>query len=110
MKKTITDLGELQGKRVFLRLDFNVPLDENGNITLVAAGTTTIKATFTETNTHAGSTASYTLTVNPSNCRWVEVTDNTTLEDGDEVVEPNNPSDGGNNTGGNNPSDGGFEG
>lgn len=33
MKKTITDLGELQGKRVFLRLDFNVPLDENGNIT-----------------------------------------------------------------------------
>ncbi|MBO5309981.1 MAG: phosphoglycerate kinase [Clostridia bacterium] len=33
MKKTITDLGDLQGKRVFLRLDFNVPLDENGNIT-----------------------------------------------------------------------------
>ena len=61
-------------------------IDANGNITLVAAGTTTIIATFTETNTHAGSTASYTLTVHPSNCRWVEVTDNTTLEDGDEVV------------------------
>ena len=62
-------------------------IDANtGNITLVAAGTTTITATFTETNTHAGSTASYTLTVNPSNCRWVEVTDNTTLEDGDWVV------------------------
>ena len=62
-------------------------IDANtGDISLVAAGTTTITATFTETNTHAGSTASYTLTVNPSNCRWVEVTDNTTLEDGDEVV------------------------
>ena len=32
-------------------------------------------------------------------------------EDGDEVVEPNNPSDGGNNNpGGNNPGGGGFEG
>ncbi len=48
-------------------------IDANGDITLVAAGTTTITATFTETSTHAGSTASYTLTVNPSNCRWVEV-------------------------------------
>ena len=47
-------------------------IDADGNITLKAAGTTTITATFTETNTHAGSTASYTLTVNPSNCRWVE--------------------------------------
>lgn len=32
MKKFITDL-ELRGKRVLLRVDFNVPLDENGNIT-----------------------------------------------------------------------------
>ena len=61
-------------------------IDANGNITLVAAGTTTITATFTETATHTGAKASYTLTVYPSNCRWVEVTDNTTLKDGDEVV------------------------
>ena len=48
-------------------------IDANGNITLVAAGTTTITATFTETATHTGATASYTLTVHPSNCRWVEI-------------------------------------
>ncbi|MEE1096319.1 MAG: InlB B-repeat-containing protein [Paludibacteraceae bacterium] len=59
-------------------------IDENtGDITLVAAGTTTITATFTETATHTGATASYTLTVNPSNCKWVETT---TIDDGDEVV------------------------
>ena len=61
-------------------------IDANGNITLVAAGTTTITATFTETDTHTSATDAYTLTVHPSNCRWVEVTDNTTLEGGDEVV------------------------
>lgn len=33
MKKTITELENLQGKRVFLRLDLNVPMDENQNIT-----------------------------------------------------------------------------
>lgn len=33
MKKTITDLENLSGKRVFLRLDLNVPLDEQQNIT-----------------------------------------------------------------------------
>ncbi len=34
-KKTIRDLpeGELRGKRVLVRVDFNVPLDENRNIT-----------------------------------------------------------------------------
>ena len=56
-----------------------------GEITLKAAGTTTITATFTETNTHAGSTASYTLTVHPSNCRWVE-TDIANINSSDEVV------------------------
>ena len=61
-------------------------IDANGNITLLKKGETTITATFEETPTHTGVTASYTLTVNPSNCRWVEVTDNTTLEDGDWVV------------------------
>lgn len=32
MKKTIRDI-DLKGKRVFLRCDFNVPLDDDGNIT-----------------------------------------------------------------------------
>ena len=60
-------------------------IDANGNITLVAAGTTTITATFTETAIHTGAKASYTLTVNPSNCRWVE-TDIANINSGDEVV------------------------
>src|SRR6202171_6649334 len=34
-KRTVRDLSdaELRGKRVLLRVDFNVPLDENGEIT-----------------------------------------------------------------------------
>src|SRR5262245_42232406 len=32
-KKTIADLGDVRGKRVLVRVDFNVPLDEAGNIT-----------------------------------------------------------------------------
>ena len=32
MKKTVKDI-ELKGKKVFLRCDFNVPLDDNRNIT-----------------------------------------------------------------------------
>ena len=31
-KKTIKDI-DLKGKRVFVRCDFNVPMDENQNIT-----------------------------------------------------------------------------
>ena len=31
-KKTIHDLGDLRGKRVLVRVDFNVPLDEAGNV------------------------------------------------------------------------------
>src|SRR5579872_2936980 len=33
MKKTIADLPNLRGKRVLVRVDFNVPLDAAGNIT-----------------------------------------------------------------------------
>src|SRR3989442_1339361 len=32
-KKTLTDLPDLRGKRVLVRVDFNVPLDAAGNIT-----------------------------------------------------------------------------
>jgi phosphoglycerate kinase len=32
-KKTLADLGDLSGKRVLIRVDFNVPLDEQGNVT-----------------------------------------------------------------------------
>lgn len=32
-KKTLTDLASLQGKKVLIRVDFNVPQDEAGNIT-----------------------------------------------------------------------------
>src|SRR5690349_17504410 len=32
-KKTLADLGDLRGKRVLVRVDFNVPLDAEGNIT-----------------------------------------------------------------------------
>jgi phosphoglycerate kinase len=32
-KKTLADLGELRGKRVLIRVDFNVPLDAAGTVT-----------------------------------------------------------------------------
>src|SRR5262249_55212029 len=32
-KKTLADLKDLRGKRVLIRVDFNVPLDAAGNIT-----------------------------------------------------------------------------
>jgi phosphoglycerate kinase len=32
-KKTIEDLGDLKGKKVLIRVDFNVPLDAAGNVT-----------------------------------------------------------------------------
>ncbi|MEW5818936.1 MAG: phosphoglycerate kinase [Cyanobacteriota bacterium] len=33
MKKTINDLTDIKGKRVFVRVDFNVPLDEDRKVT-----------------------------------------------------------------------------
>ena len=32
-KKTLAQLSDLQGKKVLIRVDFNVPLDKAGNIT-----------------------------------------------------------------------------
>src|SRR5438128_9131951 len=32
-KKTLADLGDLRGRRVLIRVDFNVPLDDKGNVT-----------------------------------------------------------------------------
>src|SRR3954453_15367345 len=32
-KKTLVDLSDLHGKRVLVRVDFNVPLDAEGNVT-----------------------------------------------------------------------------
>ena len=32
MKKSIKDLGDIQGKRALVRVDINVPLDENKNV------------------------------------------------------------------------------
>src|SRR5947199_9066249 len=32
-KKTLADLKDLRGKRVLIRVDFNVPLDAAGNVT-----------------------------------------------------------------------------
>ncbi len=32
-KKTLANLGDLRGKRVLIRVDFNVPLDDQGNVT-----------------------------------------------------------------------------
>ena len=33
MLRTIKDIDDIEGKRVFIRCDFNVPKDEDGNIT-----------------------------------------------------------------------------
>ena len=33
MKKSIKDLGDIKGKRALVRVDVNVPLDENNNVT-----------------------------------------------------------------------------
>jgi len=32
-KKTLADLGDVRGKKVLIRVDFNVPQDAKGNIT-----------------------------------------------------------------------------
>ena len=60
-------------------------IDANGTITLLKAGTTTITASYDEDEDYLSASASYTLTVHPSNCRWVE-TEINDIEATDEVV------------------------
>ena len=63
-------------------------VDNNGVITLGTTATTaivTITATFDGDATYAAKEATCTLTVNPSNCRWVE-TEIGDIDSGDEVV------------------------
>ena len=63
-------------------------VDNNGVITLGTTATTatvTITATFDGNATYAAKNVTCTLTVNPSNCRWVE-TEIGDIDSGDEVV------------------------
>ncbi len=65
-------------------------VDNNGVITLGTTATTatvTITATFAGDATYAAKNVTCTLTVNPSNCRWVEIgSDATKIVSGSEVV------------------------
>ena len=60
-------------------------IDENGTITLLKSGTTTITASYEEDEDYLPASVSYTLTVKPSNCKWIE-TDITDINSGDKVV------------------------
>lgn len=65
-------------------------VDEEGNITLLAAGQTTIKATSEEDDTYAAGSASYLLVVKDQEVAGTDkfelVTDASTLKDGDIIV------------------------
>ena len=65
-------------------------IDAEGNITLVAAGTTNITATSEETDEFKAGEAKYVLTVKepvvPSTDKFELVTDASTLEEGDEII------------------------
>jgi len=65
-------------------------IDEDGNVTIVAAGETTIKATSEETDNYLAGEASYTLTVQEApvvgSDKYELVTDASLLKAGDDVV------------------------
>ena len=62
-------------------------IDAAGNIRLLAAGTTTITASYAGDEDYAAAEDTYTLTVEKSdNCRWEEVTNLNDIASGDEVV------------------------
>ena len=60
-------------------------IDENGTITLLKSGTTTITASYEEDEDYLSASTSYELTVEAANCKWVE-TEIGDIESGDEVV------------------------
>ena len=60
-------------------------IDENGTITLLKSGTTTITASYEEDEDYLSASTSYELTVEAANCRWVE-TEIGDIDSGDEVV------------------------
>ena len=51
-KKTIEDI-DVRNKKVLVRCDFNVPQDEQGNITAISKGKTTIRVTDNNTGNQA---------------------------------------------------------
>ena len=60
-------------------------IDENGTITLLKSGTTTITASYEEDEDYLSASTSYELTVEAANCKWVE-TEIGEIEPEDEVV------------------------
>ena len=79
-----TTPADLQGVQYSSSNETIATIDEDGNIRLLTAGETTIRAYKEEDETYAASNADYTLTVVASdNCRWVE----TNIEDIDPYDE-----------------------
>lgn len=81
---TLTNPYELS--ITYLSSDHTVAtIDENGTITLLKSGTTTITASYEEDEYYLSASTSYELTVEAANCKWVE-TEIGEIEPEDEVV------------------------
>ena len=87
----LTYADGFNGTVTYASSDENVAtVDAEGNVTLVAAGKTTIKATFVGNDEYKEGSASYTLTVeekaNAGTDKFELVTDASTLAAGDEII------------------------